>query len=149
VHGAPPPQLRHRLTAGVIDWMRDHDAPFPVVMAPLRTGPSDRFTGLAFQLIGQADVYAVALPEARTRAEPRSGPVARRRDVSAFFDAAGSDSARQAILDRYGVSYVIVDVARTPGFAQAVAGLPSLSRVYQDAATRPGFGRFEVYQVNR
>jgi hypothetical protein len=129
--------------------MRDHDsAPFPVVLAPLRAGPDDRFTGLAFQLIGEADVYAVGLPEARTRAEPRSDPVARRRDVATFFDPAGADADRLKILDRYGVDYVIVDVARTPEFAQAIAGLAQLTRVYEDRGTRPGFGRFEVFRVN-
>jgi hypothetical protein len=149
VHGGTAP-LRHRLTPGLIAWMRDHDsAPFPVVLAPVRAGPSDLFTGIAFQLIGQADVYAVGLPQARTRAEPRSNPVARRRDVATFFDPDGSDAERVRILDRYGVDYVIVDVARTPQFAQAIAGLAQLTRVYEDRGTRPGFGRFEVFQVNR
>jgi hypothetical protein len=150
VHGAPEPGLHHRLTPGLIDWMRAHDsAPFPVVLAPVRAGPDDRFTGLAFQLIGEADVYAVALPAARTRAEPLSHPVARRHDVATFFDPASSDAQRMAILDRYGADYVMVDVARTPAFAHAIEGLPSLSRVYEDGVARPGFGRFEVFRVIR
>ena len=94
-------------------------------------------------------MYAVGLPEARTRAEPRSDPVARRRAVAAFFDPAGSDAERLSILDRYGVDYVIVDVARTPRFAEAIAGLAPLTRVYEDRETRPGYGRFEAYRVSR
>ena len=150
LHGAPRPAVGHRLTPGLVAWMREHDgAPFPVVLAPLRAGRDDRFTGLTFQLIGLADVYAVGLPEARTRSEPRSDPVARRQDVAAFFDAGGSDAVRREILDRYGVDYVVVDVARTPRFAAAIEGLSSLTRVYQDRERRPGFGRFEVLAVNR
>ncbi len=150
VHGASPPPMRHRLTPGLIAWVRSHDGPpFPVVMAPLRSGPSDRFTGLAFQLIGEADVYAVGLPESRTRAEARTNPVARRRDVVAFFDPASSDRTRQQILDRYDVSYVIVDLHRTPRFARAIAGLPSLTPVYRDRAFRPGFGQYQVWAVSR
>jgi hypothetical protein len=150
VHGLRGPTLSHRLTPGLISWMRQHDqAPFPVVMAPLRSGRDDLFTGLAFELIGEADVYAVGLPSSRTRAEARNDPERRRSDVVAFFDPATSEAARLAILDRYNVSYVVVDLKRTGRMATAISRSPFLEPVYRDRAVTARFGQFEVWRVIR
>jgi hypothetical protein len=144
-HGADAPPMRHRLTPGVIAFMRAHDAPpFPVVMAPVLP---DKFIGIVFQLIGQADVHAVALPEIRTRAEPRNDPLGRMHDVETFFDPGTSVGKRAAILREYDVRYVVLDVKRTPQHAAVVDQQPGLTLVYADVRSPRGFGRFRVWAV--
>ena len=138
---------KHPLSAGLIAFMRRHDGPpFPVVLAPLKNGKSDDFTGVAFNLVGLSDVYTVSLPSARTRAEPGNDPGPRRQDTNTFFSPATAPAVQAAILRRYGVRYVVLDVTRTPQAARAAARAPGLRRVYADPpGTKPD--RFVVYQV--
>ena len=147
VHGLPAPSVRHQLTPGVIRWFDSHDSwPFPVVLAPTKGNKSDRYTGIAFQLIGEANVYAMALPEPRTRAEPRSQPKVRRSAASAFFHPSTSNAERQAILNRYQVRYVVVDLTRSTKVAATVAAMPFLKLVYADHSAARGYGQFRVYR---
>jgi hypothetical protein len=144
-HGAAAPEMNHRLTPGLIAFMRTHDAsPFPVVLTPVKP---DKYIGIAFQLIGQADVYTVAVPEIRTRSEPRNAPLARIDAADRFFDPATSVAERAAILRRYDVRYVIVDEKRTPEKAAVVDRQPGLAVVYADDRSPRGFGRFYVWEV--
>ena len=145
-HGTPA-DARHRPSSGLIDFMRRHDGPpFPVVLAPLANGRGNDFTGLAFNLVGQASVDAVSLPAARTRAEPGNDPAQRRSDTHAFFDPSTPPGRQREILDRYDVRYVVVDEPLTTRAAEAAAHAPGLTQVYAD---RTGRDRFVVYQVNR
>jgi hypothetical protein len=106
----------------VIDYLRAHDAaPFPVVLADLRP---------AYTMSGQASVYVVAVNEGHMRAEPKIDPAKRRADVNEFLDPATSEAARDAIMRRYDVRYVIL-----PEDAPAVPALrtdPELHQVYAD-----------------
>jgi len=116
------------------------------VLAPLKNGTSDAFTGLAFNLVGMADVYTVSLPSARTRAEPGNDPLQRRRDTSTFFNPATAPAVQASILRRYGVRYVVLDLTRTRAAARAAEHAPGLRRVYTDPpGTKPD--RFAVYEV--
>src|SRR6478736_10129373 len=119
---------------------------FPVVLAPLANGRGNDFTGLAFNLVGQASVDSVSLPAARTRAEPGNDPAQRRSDTDAFFDPSTSPDRQREILDRYDVRYVVVDSSLTTQAAEAAANAPGLTQVYADTTGRD---RFVVYQVNR
>jgi hypothetical protein len=76
------------------------DRHLPVVLA----APS-----LAYQLVGFAPVYAVAVPEVRSRAEPKNDPAGRRAAVRRFLDPATAEAVRRSIAARYDVRYVIVD----------------------------------------
>jgi hypothetical protein len=145
-HGTPA-DARHRPSNGLVEFMRRHDGPpFPVVLAPLANGRGNDFTGLAFNLVGQASVDAVSLPAARTRAEPGNDPAQRRSDTDAFFDPSTSPDRQREILDRYDVRYVVVDSSLTTQAAEAAANAPGLTQVYADTTGRD---RFVVYQVNR
>jgi hypothetical protein len=124
LHGPRPPEnAQPRLPAGLIGYMRahDHTAPFPVVLAEPYA---------AYQLVGQADVYVVALPEERTRAEPRNQPRTRRDSVGIFLSPGTSDAARRVIMQRYGVSYVVVNTGTAPRAVVTLRADPDLRPVY-------------------
>jgi hypothetical protein len=116
------PSGHRAVSTGVIDYLRAHDAaPFPVVLADLRP---------AYTMSGQASVYVVAVNEGHMRAEPKIDPAKRRADVNEFLDPATSEAARDAIMRRYDVRYVIL-----PEDAPAVPALrtdPELHQVYAD-----------------
>ena len=75
-----------RLTPGLISYMRAHDAGFPVVLAEPYA---------AYELSGEADVYVVALPEVRTRAEPKDLPKQRRDAVGVVLSPSLDDRRPQ------------------------------------------------------
>jgi hypothetical protein len=79
------------------------DGHLPVVLAS---------PDLSYRLVGSADVYAVAVPEVRSRAEPKNHPAQRRAAVARFLDPATGEPLRRSIADRYDVRYV---VAGAPG----------------------------------
>jgi hypothetical protein len=121
-HGVSAPPAA-TVPAGISSLLRPvaADGHLPVVLA----APS-----LAYRLVGFADVYAVAVPEVRSRAEPKNHPAQRRADVRRFFDPATPRPVRLAIARRYDVRYV---VAESHGAGSA--------EVTRDLAADPGFRR--------
>ncbi len=141
--GSAQAAIRNLVTPGVIAFLQSHSrARLPVVLAPYAE-PAD---GIAYQIVGRADVYAVAISEAHSRATPRDYPQRRREDVDRFFSAASSETVRDALMARYRVDYVVFDLRS--GSAQVLAALrgdSELSQVYVDpAATAPRYGRFVI-----
>jgi len=92
--------------------------------------------------VGEAPVYAVALPEARTRAEPRIDTEHRRQDVAAFFDPASSQQMRDDILRRRNVDYVLVDLQTQSDVLPQLLEDPMLREVYRGR-------RFVILRVAR
>jgi hypothetical protein len=98
------------------------DGHLPVVLA----APS-----LAYRLVGFSDVYAVAVPEVRSRAEPKNDPAGRRAAVRRFLNPATAESIRRSIAALYGVRYVIAQSprARPSAVVQALAADGAFRRV--------------------
>jgi hypothetical protein len=145
-HGKTQQHLLNQVSPGLVAFVRAHDGGFPVVLAPFKASYADWYTGVAYQLVGRSDVYAVAIAELHTRANPRDDPVARRDAVRAFLDPGTSEGAREAILARYAVTYVVVDLkTAAAAVTAAVARDPRLRRVYRDPPTPADQGRFVVY----
>jgi hypothetical protein len=137
----PMRDLTIKITPGAIDFFRAVDGRPPVVLGD----PED-----VFQLIAMAEVYAQALPEARTRAEPRLRSRDRRHDLQAFFSAAARPAERAAILRRWRVDYVLVNVRdQPPAVVDAVLADPALTPVYRDPASAPrSLGRFVILRAS-
>lgn len=135
VHGPPAPtDIRPRLPQPLIQFFRRHDgAPFPVVLAE---------TYAAYELVGEASVYAVALPEIRTRAEPRNQNDTRRLAVGIFFSPTARDAYRLSVVRRYDVRYVMINRSTAPQSAPALASDPDLREVFH-------VGSWTVYQTGR
>ena len=109
-------------------FFRDHDHPIPVVL-----GEEHRL----YELIGDATVYAQALPEARTRAEPKPMLPARRQDELEFFTPGTSDARRAEIIRRWDVDYVMVDLRGQKDVAGEILSDPQLQVVYTDPPACP------------
>ena len=86
-------------------------------------------------------VYAVAMPQERTRAEPRNNHRARRRAASLFFLPATPAGPKRKILTAYDVDYVALNAAKRPRSAQALARLDELKPVLDEDG-------WTVYQVS-
>jgi len=117
--GVSPPlvqALRDRTTTGPV-----------VVLAP---------PALAYGIVAEADVYAVALPLPRSRADLQNRPLARVDAVHRFFSPQTPAARRAAILRRYRVSLV---VARGSN-----ARLASLTPGVEMAARVGGYILFQV-----
>jgi hypothetical protein len=126
-----PAAGRPGVSRQAIDYLRAHDqAPFPVVLADLRP---------AYTLSGEAAVYVVAVNEGHMRAEPKLDPPARRAAVDRFLDPATSDGARNAVLDRYHVRYVMVE--RDSEISARLASDPRLQQVFVDGDDTPAVKR--------
>ena len=126
-----PATGRPGVSRQAIDYLRAHDqAPFPVVLADLRP---------AYTLSGEAAVYVVAVNEGHMRAEPKLDPPARRAAVDRFLDPATSDEARNAVLDRYHVRYVMVE--RDSEISARLASDPRLQQVFVDGDDTPAVKR--------
>ena len=63
----------------------------------------------SYELSGEADVYVVALPEVRTRAEPKDRPKVRRDAVGIVLSPASTTAARNGVLSEYDVRYVLIN----------------------------------------
>jgi hypothetical protein len=140
-HRGPFASLTIRLTPGVVGFFRGAgDGRPPVVL-----GDTDD----VFQLVGMAAVYAQALPEARTRAEPKVAAPARRHDVQAFFSAETRPEERAAIVRRWHVDYVLLNLRdQPPDVVAQVMDDPALSVAYRDPASVPRtLGRFAVLRA--
>jgi hypothetical protein len=88
---------------------------------------------------GRASVYVVAVNEGHMRAEPKLDPPARRAAVDRFLDPATSDEARNAVLDRYHVRYVMVE--RDSEISARLASDPRLQQVFVDGDDTPAVKR--------
>ena len=135
VHGPPAPtDIRPRLPQPLIEFFRRHDgAPFPVVLAEPYA---------AYELVGEASVYAVALPEVRTRAEPRNHNNTRRLAVGIFFSPDARNVYRRSVVRRYDVRYVVINGATSPRSAPALAADADLHEVFR-------VGSWTVYRTRR
>jgi hypothetical protein len=144
LHGRPPVMRTHHLVSpGVVRFMRLRAAGrFPVVLAPFQTG---RYVDVSYQLVADADVYVVALDSTRTRSEPLNHPDRRRAAVTAFYKSVDS-AAGLAILRRYSVWYVVVDVSRTPDAAARLDSSPEFRVVYRDGPVAPRYDHFAVFE---
>jgi hypothetical protein len=133
-HGYPVP-AQSTVPAPLVNFIHSYGG-IPVVLADqLRS----------YRLGAYADVYAVAVPEVRTRAEPASRPDQRRSQVSAFLSPSTPQSVRDAILRDYGVNIVVVPQKRG-GLLRELAKDPLLQR----RMTIPsGGGGLVVYTVER
>lgn len=121
------------ITPGVVRWFAQHDDPIPTVL-----GEPHR----VYELVGKVPVYAAALPEARTRAEPKIDTVGRRQDSEAFFDPSTTPEQRHAILERRHVDEVLLDLRDQAAVARVLVGDPLLEQVYRDE-------RFVILRVKR
>ncbi len=140
-HRAPPSALAVLISPGAVHFFRDHDHPIPVVL-----GEEHRL----YELIGDATVYAQALPEARTRAEPKADAPERRQDEIEFFTPGTSDARRAEIIRRWGVDYVMVDLRGQKDVAREILSDRQLQVVYTDPPGVPStLGRFVILRVRR
>jgi hypothetical protein len=121
-HRTPRSDLVTQLTPDVPRYFRRLTGPAPVVL-----GEEHR----VFELVAYANVYAAALPEARSRAEPKVDTTDRLGDEERFFDAATTIAERSEILARWNVDYVLVDLHDQRAIAPAILGQPGLRVVYR------------------
>jgi hypothetical protein len=132
-HRTPRADLVTELTPDVARYFRSLKGPPPVVL-----GEEHR----VFELVAYANVYAAALPEARSRAEPKVDTTDRLADEQRFFDAATTIAARSDILRRWNVDYVLLDLRDQAAIAPAILGQPGLRVVYRGP-------RFVILRVTR
>jgi hypothetical protein len=111
-----------RLTPGLVSYLRAHDAGFPVVLAEPYA---------SYELSGQADVYVVALPEVRTRAEPKDRPKVRRDAVGIVLSPSSSTGARDEVLSHYDVRYVLINTRSADRALAPLRADPELQEVYR------------------
>jgi hypothetical protein len=150
-HGKVQSKLTNEMSDGSIAFLRAHDSNIPVILAPYKAGTGCWYTGIAYDLVGNASVYAVAISGFHTEAEPKDHPRQRRLDVNRFLNPATSSAARDAILKRYGVNLVALDLKHTP--SSLIADLrsdPRLHVVYIDPAVQESeYVRFIIFAVRR
>jgi hypothetical protein len=122
-----------QITPDVARYFRRLTGPAPVVL-----GEEHR----VFELVAYANVYAVALPESRSRAEPKVDTTGRLDDEQRFFDPATTIADRRGILRHWNVNYVLVDLKDQAAIAPAILGQPGLRIVYRGP-------RFVILRVTR
>src|SRR3954447_19915100 len=114
--------LRTVLTPDVWGYFRRlHGSP-PVVL-----GEDHR----VFELLAYADVYAAALPEARSRAEPKVDTAGRLHDELRVFDPETSPEERSQLIDRLHADYVLLDTEGQSDVAPQILSQPGLKVVYR------------------
>jgi hypothetical protein len=95
-----------------------------------------------FELLAYANVYAAALPEARSRAEPKENTQARRELDEKFFDPDTSPAERTAILRKLQVDDVLLDTQGQANVAPQILAQPGLKVIYRGP-------RFVILRVER
>jgi hypothetical protein len=138
--GTSAARLSDQVALGLVAFLRHHDASLPVVLAPADGSRADGYSGIAYQLVGNADVYTVAISEAHSRAEPKNDPAQRRRNVRQFFAPGTSDARRSELLRRYGVEFVVANRDRQRAVLPTLRAMSALEQVYEDE-------RFVVFRV--
>jgi hypothetical protein len=114
--------LRTVLTPDVWSYFRRLHGPPPVVL-----GEDHR----VFELLAYADAYAAALPEARSRAEPKVDTADRLADEIRFFDPDTSPAERTQLIDRLHADYVLLDTQGQSDVAPQILSQPGLRVVYR------------------
>ena len=132
-HRAPRADLATVLTPDVWRYFRAQPGPPPVVL-----GEEHR----VFELLAYADVYAAALPEARSRAEPKENTQTRWQLEQDFFDPDTSSARRTQILKQLDVDYVLLDTEGQANVAPQILAQPGLTVVYRGP-------RFVILRVDR
>jgi hypothetical protein len=132
-HRAARADLATVLTPDVWNWFRAQPGPPPVVL-----GEEHRL----FELLAYADVYAAALPEARSRAEPKVDTTTRRQRADRFFDPDTSSAERTILLRQLDVDYVLLDRQGQASVAPQILAQPGLTQVYRGP-------RFVILRVDR
>ncbi|HEY0386863.1 MAG TPA: DUF6541 family protein [Gaiellales bacterium] len=125
--------LRTVLTPDVWRYFRRLHGPPPVVL-----GEDHR----VFELLAYADVYAAALPEARSRAEPKVDTQGRLQDEVRFFDPTTAPAERTALIHRLHAGYVLLDTEGQSDVAPQILSQPGLRLVYRGP-------RFVILRVER
>jgi hypothetical protein len=95
-----------------------------------------------FELLAYANVYAAALPEARSRAEPKEDTQTRRELDEKFFDPDTSAAERTAILHKLQVDDVLLDTQGQANVAPQILAQPELKVIYRGP-------RFVILRVER
>ena len=98
VYGRGQPYTVDQPTPGVLHYLRSRSGPLPVVLAPFGARASNWYSGLAYELVGGAPVYAAAISGFHTESERLDQPARRRRDVARFLRPGTSRAERQAIM---------------------------------------------------
>jgi hypothetical protein len=148
-YGKPQPTVDDLMTPAALGFLRAHDRGIPVVLAPYSADVADWYSGMSYQLVGTVTAYTVAISAYHSESELRDDPQARRDAVDRFLSVSTSASARRAILARYHVAYVALDL-RTAA-AAVVAALdadPGLRTVFTDPRVLPGHAQLQIWRVN-
>ena len=133
VYGKGQPFVGDQVTPAALDFFRARGRPLPVVLAPFTATPVNWYSGISYDLVGGAPVYAAAISSYHTQSERLDHPQERRRDAAAFLDPATSAAERGQILDRWHVTDVAVDLKTAPpALVRQLDADPSLTRVYTD-----------------
>jgi hypothetical protein len=85
---------------------------------------------------------AAALPEARSRAEPKENTQVRRQLEQTFFDPDTSSARRAQILKQLDVGYVLLDTKGQANVAPKILAQPGLTVAYRGP-------RFVILRVDR
>ncbi len=132
-HGRPQPFVGDQPTPQVLTYLRSLGQPLPVVLAPFVARPSNYYSGLAYELVGGAPVYAAAISSFHSQAERKDQPAERRRDVARYLRKGTSQAERHQIIERWQVDYVALDLKRaSPEIVRQLDADPGLERVFTD-----------------
>ena len=148
LYGKPQPTVDDLLTPAARGYLLAHDRGIPVVLAPYSADAADWYSGISYQLVGTVTAYTVAISAYHSESELRDDPAARRAAVDRFLDAVTPEPARRAILHRYHVAYVALDLRTTA--AAVIAALdrdPALRTVFSDPRALPGHARMRIWAV--
>jgi hypothetical protein len=132
-HRPASPDLATQLTPDVWRFFRAMPGPPPVVL-----GEDHR----VFELLAYADVYAAALPEARSRSEPKVDTQRRLALELRFFDPDTGAAARSSILRQLHVDDVLLDLKGQASVAPQILAQPGLGVIYRGP-------RFVILRVER
>ncbi len=149
--GRPQPDTYDTPTPEVIDFFRSLPGPPPVVLSQFRARYVNWFSGLAYQLVGQAPVYAAAISSFHSQSERKDDPRERRKDVTRFLTGGTSVEERHRILRRWNVDYVAVDLKTArKGVVSDLNADPALEFVYQDPVQlSDDRAQIRIYKVNQ
>lgn len=116
----PPDDFR--LSGGLVDALRREASVGDVVIGKPET---------QYRVVANAPVYVVAVPRMHTIDTGKARPFERLADTAHFFDPGMTSAERNEILERYGVSWLVLD--RRRGYpADFRDYLETLEPVYRD-----------------
>ncbi len=149
IYGKGQPNTVDQPTPGVLRYFRSRGGPLPVVLAPFGARWSNWYSGIAYELVGEAPVYAAAISGFHTESERRDQPSRRRRDVAQFLRPGTSPVVRQAIMARWHVSDVAIDLKHASRrLVRELDADPALRRVYTDPPQSDDkFARIAVWRA--